>query len=333
MKPNTQGGKYRNPPSEKESRPTTQSVPPWTVTWLTWPMLFILNIGIALHAISQRGNYSSILATLLITNVVALVTLEFLFPIKRQWKMTWKSFRRDLKYIAAGGATFAAVDGIFGLASIRLNTGHVGPITFWPLYASVPVALLTIEFLNYWQHRWSHESTGKLGGFFWRSHAAHHLPEQVYVLMHPASHPINTFIVRGLVTLLPMYLLGASPETVLMVSTIVTFQALIGHCNVDLRAGWFNYIFVGTELHRSHHSANLIESKNYAVTLSILDILFGTFYYRPGIIPERIGMDDPGSYPISNNFWKVMQLPFRNISGQDSTWIRNAERTTSVSRA
>ncbi len=286
------------------------STPPRAVTWLTWPILFTFNIGLAMRAIMQHGNYSSVLTTLLITDVVVLVTLESLFPVQRQWKMTWRSIRRDLKYIVAGGATFAVIDGVFGLASIRLNTGHVGPITNWPLYLSVPVALLVVEFLNYWQHRWSHELSGSLGSFLWRSHAAHHLPEQVYVLMHPASHPINGFVVRGLVTLLPLYYLGASPETVLLFSTIVTFQALISHCNVDIRAGWFNYVFVGTELHRFHHSASLSESKNYAVTLSFLDIIFGTFYYRPGSLPERLGVVDPSAYPNSNEFWQVMRLPF-----------------------
>jgi len=295
---------------------------PWIVTWLTWPALFALNVGLALLAISERGNYSSVLTTLLITDVVVLIALEFLFPIRREWKMTWPSFLRDLKYIAAGGATFAVVDGLLGFAAIRLNTGRVGPITNWPLYLSVPVSLLVVEFLNYWQHRFSHELNGRLGSFLWRSHAAHHLPEQVYVLMHPASHPINGFIVRGLVTLLPLYYLGASSETVLLFSTIITFQALISHCNVDIRAGWFNYLFVGTELHRFHHSANLSESKNYAVTLSFIDIIFGTFYYRPGTLPERLGVVDPGAYPLSNDFWKVMKLPFRRdakvkISTQD----------------
>jgi len=283
---------------------------PWAVTWLTWPVLFALNVGLAVLSISQHGHYSTVLTTLLITDVVVLVSLEFLFPLRRQWKMTWRSFFRDLKYIAAGGATFAVVDGFFGLAAIRLNTGHVGPITNWPLYFSVPTALVVVELVNYWQHRWSHELKNSVGNFLWKSHAAHHLPEQVYVLMHPASHPINGFIVRGLVTLLPLYYLGATPETVLFVSTIVTFQALISHCNVDIRAGWFNYIFVGTELHRFHHSASLNESKNYAVTLSFIDMTFGTFYYRPGALPERLGVVDPSAYPNSNDFWKVMKLPF-----------------------
>src|SRR2546426_5362544 len=136
---------------------------PWAVTWLTWPILFAFNLCLALRAITYRGNYSTTLTTVLITDVVVLVTLEFLFPVRLEWKMTWRSFFRDLKYIVAGGASFAAIDGLFGLASIRLNAGHVGPITSWPLHLSVPAALLAVEFLNYWQHRWSHELSGSFG--------------------------------------------------------------------------------------------------------------------------------------------------------------------------
>jgi sterol desaturase/sphingolipid hydroxylase (fatty acid hydroxylase superfamily) len=72
-----------------------------------------------------------------------------------------------------------------------------------------------------------------------------------------------------------------------------------------------NYVFVGTELHRFHHSANLAESRNYAVTLSFVDILFGTFVYRPGTLPVRLGVADPSAYPKSNEFWSVMKLPFK----------------------
>ncbi len=307
---------YQEQSSAKRYGKAEGSTAPWAVTWLTWPVLFVLNMGLALRAVAQNGNYSSVLTKLLITNVVVLVTLEFLFPLNRRWKMTSRSFFRDLKYIVAGGVTIASVDALFGLASIRLNTGHAGPITNWPLYLSVPTALLVVEFLNYWQHRWSHEMEGRFGTFLWRSHVAHHLPEQVYVFMHPAFHPLNAFVVRALVTLLPLYYLGATPATVLLFTTIITLQTVISHCNVDIRAGWFNYLFVGTELHRFHHSANLAESKNYAATLSLVDILFGTFYYRPGSLPDRLGVGDPSAYPNSEDFWKVMKLPFEREATQ-----------------
>ena len=287
-----------------------QSTVPWPVAWLTWPMMFITNIGVALHAIAQHWDTSSVLTVLLLANAAVLITLESLYPVERKWKMTARSFLRDLKYFGVSGATIAATNAVFGLASIELNAGHTGPITGWPLWLSVPTALLVVDFFNYWQHRWSHELEGRLGRFLWRTHVAHHLPQQVYVLMHVAGHPINIFVVRGFVNLLPLYLLGANAETLLLANLVVTLQGLVSHCNLDLRAGWFNYLFVGTELHRYHHSANLSESKNYAATLSILDLAFGTFYYRPGRVPERLGVLDPSAYPDSNKLWKVMKVPF-----------------------
>src|SRR5437773_12538977 len=99
--------------SDYQNQPATKrhwiggSTPPWAVTWLTWPILFAFNVGLALRAIAQDGNYSSVLTTLLITDVVVLVLLESLFPVQRQWKMRWRSFFRDLKYIAAGSITLA----------------------------------------------------------------------------------------------------------------------------------------------------------------------------------------------------------------------------------
>jgi Sterol desaturase len=287
-----------------------ESSAPWPVTWLTWPLLFTANAGVALHAIARHWDYSTALAYVLAMNVVVLVSLESIFPVKRMWRMTWRSFLRDLKYLAAGNVTFAAVNAAFAAASIRLNEGHTGPITDWPLYVAVPVTLLVVDLLNYWQHRWSHESKGRLGEFLWRTHVAHHLPDQVYVFMHVAAHPINAFLVRGFVNLLPMYLLGATSETVFLANTVIALQGLVSHCNLDLRAGPFNYLFVGTELHRFHHSAETSESKNYAATLSLFDIAFGTFYYRPGRVPQRLGVADQSAYPGSNEFWKVMKLPF-----------------------
>jgi len=283
---------------------------PWAVAWFTWPALFVANVGVSLHAIAVQWDYSTVLTSLLLVNVAVLIALESAFPADRKWSMSWRSVLRDLKYFGVSGVTIAATNALFGLASIRLNAGHEGPITDWPLWASVPAALLVVDFLNYWQHRWSHELKGKLGNLLWRTHAAHQLPQQVYVLMHVAGHPINIFIVRGFVNLLPLYLLGASPETVLVANVIVTLQGLMSHLNLDLRGGWFNYVFVGTELHRYHHSARLDESKNYAATLSFLDLAFGTFVYRPGRLPERLGVEDPSAYPDSNELWKVMKLPF-----------------------
>jgi sterol desaturase/sphingolipid hydroxylase (fatty acid hydroxylase superfamily) len=242
--------------------------------------------------------------------VIVLIVLETLHPLRAQWRMTWRSFLRDMKYIAAGTLTLAVVNALFGLLMLTLAGNHRGPLSDAPLYVAVPVGLLAFEALNYAYHRASHELRGRFGSFLWKSHAAHHLPEQLYVLMHASFHPVNAFITRAITMMLPLYLLGLSPEAVILFNLVDNYCGIISHSNLDLRAGFLNYLFVGPELHRYHHSADPSEARNYGAALPIFDLLFGTFVYRPGIFPERIGVAEPAVYPRSEQFWKVMWLPF-----------------------
>ena len=87
-------------------------------------------------------------------------------------------------------------------------------------------------------------------------------------------------------------------------------HGLISHFNVDIRMGVANYLFVGPELHRYHHSANVDESKNYGATLSIFDQLFGTFVYNPGKAPKELGVDPATGLPAYERFFAVLKLPF-----------------------
>lgn len=285
---------------------------PWVVTWGTWPLLFALNLLATSHAIRFHWDYTLTLGMSIGVAIVSLVALEFMYPLDRRWRMTWRSFLgRDIKYFIAGGLTGAATNFALTYAGLKLADGHSGPLTDWPIWYAVPVGMLAFEFLQYWQHRWSHEADTPAKRFLWKTHAPHHLPEQVYVLMHPAGHPLNLILIQAIIRVPLFYALGLPPDAIFVIGAVTGLQGLVSHCNVDLRAGWFNYMFAGTELHRYHHSADLSEAQNYAVTLSLLDVVFGTFVYRPGEKPERLGVIEPDRYPPSSAFWRVMLLPFR----------------------
>src|SRR5438067_12200471 len=90
----------------------------WAVQWLTWPLMFAVNLGLGLHAIDRHLDYASTLTALLLANVALLIALESIFPADERWKMTWRSLLRDLKYFAASGITIAASNLAFGLASL-----------------------------------------------------------------------------------------------------------------------------------------------------------------------------------------------------------------------
>lgn len=146
----------------------------------------------------------------------------------------------------------------------------------------------------------------------WRAHLAHHLPDKVYVLMHAVFHPVNALI-STLIIQAPLLLLGVPPGALLAATLLIDLQSLVSHFNADIRAGWLNYVFIGTETHRFHHSADMREAGNFGNTLAIWDLAFGTFRYAPGKVPERLGLgrESGGGAPGSENVLDVMAYPFR----------------------
>lgn len=284
---------------------------PFLIQWLTWPSLFVGSVAALNFSLRGLADPAIISGAAIVASAILLIVLESLFPLRREWRMTWRSFRRDLKYFAITGSTIATTTTLLARLGIVMGARASGIASSLPLVVQIPLALVAFEFVQYWQHRASHELSGRIGGFLWHTHAPHHLPDAVYVLMHPAGHPINDFVVRAIATILPLWLLGMSPEAILYVNLIIGIQGLVSHTNLDLRAGWFNYVFVGTELHRSHHSADPGEGLNYGVVTPLWDLVFGTFSYRPGHQPERLGVREPGRYPSTYDVHAALLLPFK----------------------
>ena len=288
--------------------------------YLLYPILLAATLAIAAIAVVWRWDYGTVYGAMTLVLVVTLATIERVAAFERRWAMTWRSFRRDLKYLAAGAPTIALTRAAFGIWAISYS-GHHGRLLYMaPIWLETVAFLLVFEFFQYWYHRLSHTSGGGLGQFLWRVHAAHHLPDRVYVVMHAVFHPINALITTAIIQT-PLILLGVSPEAALFATLLIDLQSLVSHFNVDVRAGWFNYIFIGTETHRYHHSADVREAGNFGNTLAVWDLLFGTFRYRPGIAPQALGVSEAAGYPDSNDWLRVMALPF----GEDAASVERRQ--------
>ena len=277
-----------------------------------YPLLFAVMIGYAVFEVNQPagkvGSYYGIYLTVL---VAVMLLVETLHPLRAEWKMTKASFlRRDLPYMAIGGLTLVLVNYAAGWAILHFGMARGAAHETLPLVPAVLLVLIIPDFLWYWVHRLSHEGRGRIGQWFWRMHLAHHLPQQVYLLMHGVAHPLNTIIVRAILTV-PLFLLGFSAEALFVANLVVGLQGFVSHFNVDIRAGWVNYVLMGTELHRYHHSADPAQAKNYAAVVTLWDLLFGTFYYRPGVVAQRLGVEHPAHYPRDRELIKVLALPFK----------------------
>ena len=241
------------------------------------------------------------------------LVIEFFFPYERRWAMTFRSFVSDLKFIVGNSLTVAAMSALLAIFTITISGDLSGPASNWSQPIQLIACLLIFEACNYAIHRAMHEGRGWLGRFFWRVHSVHHLPPRLYLMMHAVFHPINGIIIQGMVIVTPIWLMGYDQQVVVMFLILNGMHGLISHFNVDVRMGWANYLFIGPETHRYHHSANFNEAKNYGATLSIYDQLFGTFIYHPGVPPKELGVHPDTGLPEYERFLEVMTLPFRKV--------------------
>lgn len=286
----------------------TRRVVRWGLYPASWIwIIYALNRFLAM-GVDERPAWILITLPLLLTYLFVELTL----PMQKRWSMSWRTLLPDVAYIASSGATVALVSAGLAMLTITLSGNAAGPARNWPIAVQVPVLFLVFEFMNYHIHRGMHDLRGPLGSLLWRIHAAHHLPNRLYLLMHAVSHPLNAVLIQGGAIILPIWLMGYSPEAVLIFLVVNAFHGIISHFNVDLRLGWANYVFVGPEVHRYHHSADATEAKNYGATLTLWDQIFGTFVYRPGRAPRDLGVAPDANLPAYRQIPAVLALPFRH---------------------
>ena len=280
------------------------------ITYWLYPILLFSTIGLFSATINYGWNLKIVFAWMVGFRCGILLLVEFLFNIKKEWKMTKTSFLRDLKWMASGIIMVGITKVGIPLLAIDLSAINTGYLANTSVFTGALITLLVYEFFQYWYHRVSHTGIGKFK-WLWKIHVTHHLPKQVYLLMHPVVNPINVIVIRVIIIQGSLILMGASSESIFMFNALMGLQGLISHFNVEIKAGFLNYIFIGTELHRYHHSADIKEAQNYGSVLSIWDIVFGTFYYKPNRVPERLGVENEELYPKSTEIFKVLALPFK----------------------
>lgn len=254
-----------------------------------------------------RQIWAAAVFTLLVTYLI----LEWVVPYDKRWSMSWKCLLADVRFALVNSGFVAGLSFGLGLFAITISGDLSGPARQWNPALQLLTCLLVFEAINYSLHRAMHEARGAVGKFLWLLHAAHHLPPRLYIVMHAVFHPLNGVLIQGLAIILPIWAMGYDQRVVAMFLMINGLHGLISHFNVDIRIGWLNYIFIATETHRYHHSADVNEAKNYGATLSVFDLLFGTFVYRPGVPPAELGVDPATGLPSYERTFQVLALPFR----------------------
>ncbi len=120
------------------------------VTYAFYPLLLAATLGLYVSSLTWHWDLAKVFMVLAGVRFVLLLTTEFLFPVRPEWKMTWRSFKRDLKYMAVnGGTAWVLTLGAAWLALdlSRFKTGIVGGL---PIAMEVIALLLSFEFFQYW---------------------------------------------------------------------------------------------------------------------------------------------------------------------------------------
>lgn len=189
--------------------------------------------------------------------------------------ITWKSR-------ALGGAFISAIVVSVAVVAFALNRlwDAVGvqpllpPVEQWAGIAALPLTLLLVDFLKYWEHRFEHR-------FFWPVHRVHHAPTELHA-MNNYGHPLHA-VPLVIMVILPLSLLNFESLAIPVAVTII-FGVLnaISHSPIDLHFGPFRRLVIDNRFHRIHHSLEARHfDKNYGVIFPFWDMLFGTAYF-PG---------------------------------------------------
>ena len=245
----------------------------------------------------------------LLASVALFVPLERVLAKDPAQPVLRPKWRTDLTYFFASHLLVQWVL-IFGTTASSWLVGWTDPTGLQSWVAAVPwgvqllLAIVVADLAQYAVHRTYHSVA-----WLWRFHAVHHSSEAMDWLAGSRIHLVETMVTRSAV-LIPLMLLGVSPQAMNAYVIIVGVQAVLSHANLRVGAGWLRYVVVTPHYHHWHHSADpAYADKNFAIHLPVIDMIFGTFKVPPHQWPDSYGVIDE---PLPGDILGQHLYPFRS---------------------
>ncbi len=144
-------------------------------SWSVFPVVMFGSVALSIAVFTNGG--SEELATLvgLVFGYTIVVLGERLYPFVPDWNRNHDDVATDAAWAGTTvvtGAILRPASIIFGAwLAARLSASLGSPLwpNDWPLAAQLALALVIVEFFQYWIHRLEHETK-----WLWRFHATHH---------------------------------------------------------------------------------------------------------------------------------------------------------------
>jgi sterol desaturase/sphingolipid hydroxylase (fatty acid hydroxylase superfamily) len=229
-----------------------------------------------------------------------------------------KDFTKELWLALLNGSFFAPFFTIL-FTFVTLHVVNIGlphqlfaeKILMWPLLLQILIGAFIMDFSTYWRHRLMHNRN------LWPFHSMHHSAEELTWLTALRLHPLEILISKIFdVTLL--HVLGFSEADIVGAVIFMMIYNFFTHANINLEfRAPLKYIFASPNFHRWHH-ANHKEAydKNFCATFSLLDVMFGTYYFPQGTVPDIYGLSPAEQREVPHSLRSHLLLPFQK------TWAR-----------
>jgi sterol desaturase/sphingolipid hydroxylase (fatty acid hydroxylase superfamily) len=238
------------------------------------------------------------------------VPVERLFALRREQKIFREGWLTDLthffvSHVLAQAGLFVAIGvlavGLHGIVGGRFQAA----VAAQPHWLQFVEAIVLADFAGYFAHRLTHRVP-----WLWKLHAVHHSSQQMDWLASARLHPLDQVFTRAM-TILPLFMMGFTRETLGIYVVFAAFWALFIHANVRLRFPGLRWVLATPEYHHWHHSADPeARDKNFAGQTPLVDVLFGTCYLPKDRWPAGYGVEDP----VPARYLPQLVFPFRRDS-------------------
>jgi sterol desaturase/sphingolipid hydroxylase (fatty acid hydroxylase superfamily) len=255
-----------------------------------------------------------------------------------------KTSRLTYRYYLANGTVMALLRyGGFGVGALALGPAiaaalqsalgaspayHAGPLV---IAGFAVLTFMAIDLAHYVQHWLFHKVPA-----LWEIHKVHHFPDRLNPIMGSLFHPIELLAQTGfgalfaspLVGAMLYYFLSAPRPTILGAEAVLFFFNLLTHFrHSELWLSlprWLSHIVSSPAMHQTHHSTAARHwDRNYALSLSLWDWLFGTIYIPQERECLEFGLREEPARDF-DSVWKLLCLPL--LKAARTLWPHGPEQ-------
>ena len=254
-------------------------------------------VSTAAMSLLQREGSGGLLHPAMLTATILVFLWERYYPVGNR-PVSGPAQVNDLIWwltnatLAVGAPVLAAI--FFQRASSAV-TADAEP---FDLFAGLPwllrylIAVLAVDLVRYGVHVCRHKIR-----ILWRFHATHHSTIELNQFSAYRLHPID-YGVSVAIAAIPFGLFSVPVEGFVLYQVFTGVLGRTHHAAVCWRWPILNWFLVSPQAHRVHHSTNQEHyDKNYGLTFSIWDRIFGTYHdpqtYDPTPITGVPGLASP----------------------------------------